>query len=94
MKPFHYEIDSGLVKELIKKRQNFFLGGRGVGIRFYPRSRGGYDQYWELEIERARTSIYADELRLNGEFLEALDGADNPIAKIDLKHYLKITVVW
>ena len=91
MRPIHYEIDSGPIKKLIADRCDFFLGGRGVGIRFYPLRTG----YWELEIERARTMIHADKLVLNGDFLEVFrDDSDDLIARIDLKHYLKVTVVW
>lgn len=91
MRPIHYEMDTSLIKRLIYDGQDFFLGGRGVGIRFYRRSY----EHWELEIERAMTNIYADKLDVNGDFLEVFYGDDMyPSAKIDLNHYLKITVVW
>ena len=90
MRPIHYEVESGLIKKLIKDRHDFFLGGRGIGIRFY--SKGSF---WELEIERARVTIHADTLDVNGDLLEVFDeGGENLIARIDLKHYLKITVIW
>lgn len=91
MRPIHYEMDTSLVKRLILDGQDFFLGGRGVGIRVYRKS---YD-HWELEIERARTTIYAAKLDVNGDVLEVFNEEDvYPAARIDLKHYLKITVVW
>lgn len=91
MRPIHYEMDTSLVSRLIFDKQDFFLGGRGVGIRFYPMSSGS----WELEIERARVTIHADTLDVNGDLLEVFDeGGENLIARIDLKHYLKITVIW
>ena len=91
MRPIHYEVESGLIKHIIAERCDFFLGGREIGIRFYPMSSG----VWELEIERARVTIHADKLDVNGDLLEVFDecGA-NLIARIDLKHYLKVTVVW
>ena len=91
MRPIHYEVESGLMKKLISDRCDFFLGGRGIGIRFYPLRSG----YWELDIERARVTIHADKLVLYGDFLEVYrDDSDDLIARIDLKHYLKVTVVW
>ena len=34
-------------------------------------------------------------LNVNGDLLEVFDeGGENLIARIDLKHYLKVTVVW
>ena len=32
MTPMHYEVESGLIKKLIKDRRDFFLGGRGIGV--------------------------------------------------------------
>ena len=91
MRPIHYEMDTSLVSRLIFDKYDFFLGGRGVGIRFYPKSSG----FWELEIERARVTIHADTLDVNGDLLEVFDECgENLIARIDLKHYLKITVIW
>ena len=91
MRPIHYEIESDLIKQLIKDRCDFFLGGRGIGIRFYPKVSG----FWELEIERAQVVIHADELKLNGDLLEVFEeGGENLIARINLAHYLKVTVVW
>lgn len=91
MRPIHYEVESGLINHLINERCDFFLGGCGVGIRFSVKGSG----FWELEIERAATIIHADDLKLNGDLLEVFDeGGENLIARIDLAHYLKVTVVW
>ncbi len=91
MRPIHYEMDPSLISRLIFDKHDFFLGGRGVGIRFYPKSSG----VWELEIERARVTIHADTLDVNDGLLEVFNECgENLIARIDLKHYLKITVIW
>ena len=91
MRAMHYEMETGLLKNIIEERRDFFIGGRGVGIRFYFKGSG----FWELEIERARVIIYADDLKVVGNLLEVFDeGGENLIARIDLAHYLKVSVIW
>lgn len=91
MRAMRYEMESGLLKNIIDERRDFFIGGRGVGIRFYFKGSG----FWELEIERAATIIHADDLKVVDGLLEVFDeGGNNLIARIDLAHYLKVAVIW
>lgn len=90
MRPYHYEIESGLIKKLIKDRQDFFLGGRGIGATFTTTAVG-----WKVEMERARLVLYADEIEVkDGKLVLSVEGGYSEFGELDLAHYLKVTVIW
>ncbi len=90
MRPYHYEIESALIKKLIEDRHDFFLGGRGIGATFTTTAVG-----WKVEMERARLVLYADEIKVkDGKLVLSVEGGYSEFGELDLAHYLKVTVVW
>ena len=90
MTPMHFEVESGLIKKLIKDRRDFFLGGRGIGIKI---TRGEYG--WDVYLERARLTLSADELEVkDGKLILSVEGGYSIYGELELAHYLKVTVVW
>lgn len=90
MTPMHYEVESGLIKKLIKDRRDFFLGGRGIGIKI---TRGEYG--WGVYLERAGLALSADELEVkDGKLILSVEGGYSIYGELELAHYLKVTVVW
>lgn len=90
MNPMHYEVESGLIKKLIADRHDFFLGGRGIGAKI---TRGKYG--WDIYLERARLTLFADELKVeDGKLILSVEGGYSIYGELELAHYLKVTVVW
>ena len=90
MTPMQFEVESGLIKKLIKDRRDFFLGGRGIGIKITRREYG-----WDVYLERARLALSADELEVkDGKLILSVEGGYSIYGELELAHYLKVTVVW
>ena len=90
MRPIHYEMDTSLVKRLILDGQDFFLGGRGIGVKITRREYG-----WDVYLERARLALSADELEVkDGKLILSVEGGYSIYGEFELAHYLKVTVVW
>lgn len=90
MRPFHYEVESALIKKLIEDQHDFFLGGRGIGATFTTTAVG-----WKVEMERARLVLYADEIEVkDGKLVLSVEGGYSEFGELDLAHYLKVTVIW
>ena len=90
MRPNEYEVETGLLKKLIKDRHNFFLGGRGIGATFTTTAVGR-----KVDMERARLVLYADEIEVrDGKIILSVEGGYSEYGELELAHYLKVTVVW
>ena len=90
MTPMQFEVESGLIRKLIKDRRDFFLGGRGIGATFTTTAVG-----WKVDMERARLVLYADEIEVrDGKIILSVEGGHSEYGELTLAHYLKVTVVW
>ena len=89
MRPYHYEVESALIKKLIEDRQDFFLGGRGIGATFTTTAVG-----WKVEIDRAKMILYPAKVALENDELNLYTEDNTLIGVIKLKEYLKVTVIW
>ena len=87
MKDNEYEICDDFIRRLIDQRKNFFLGGRGIGVKI---TKGDYG--WDIYLERARLTLYADELEVkDGKLILSVEGGYSIYGDLELAHYLKVT---
>ena len=90
MKDNEYEICDDFIRRLIDQRKNFFLGGRGIGVKI---TRDVDDCGWDIYLERARLTLYADELEVkDGKLILSVEGGYSIYGDLELAHYLKVTV--
>lgn len=89
MKATEYEVEDGLVKHLIEHKKDFLLGRRGIGIVFLSNALG-----WKVDIDRAKMILYPAKVVLENEELNLYAEDNTLIGVIQLKEYLKVTVIW
>lgn len=89
MKATEYEVEDGLVKHLIEYKKDFLLGRRGIGIVFLSNALG-----WKVDIDRAKMILYPAKVVLENEKLNLYTEDNTLIGVIQLKEYLKVTVIW
>lgn len=89
MKATEYEREDGLIKHLIEHKKDFLLGRRGIGIVFLSNALG-----WKVDIDRAKMILYPAKVVLENEELNLYAEDNTLIGVIQLKEYLKVTVIW
>ena len=89
MKATEYELEEGLVKQLLEHKKDFLLGRRGIGIVFLSNALG-----WKVDIDRAKMILYPAKVVLENEELNLYAEDSTLIGVIRLKEYLKVTVIW
>ena len=89
-KPNEYGICDGFIRRLIDQRKEFFLGGRGIGVKITPGEYGT----WDIYLERARLALSSDKLEVkDGMLIFSVEGGYSEYGQLELAHYLKVTAV-
>ena len=84
-----YEDMISRIKYYINRKQDFFVGGRGVGFSCHTNAIG-----WKIEVERAALVIYTAKIELEEDGLMFYgEGKEQSVGEFDLRHYLKVQAI-